>query len=56
VWVLGPLLEGTTFYNHYVPSPRAPSRALQEAHDCVAELFHGLQASGLKQLATAQQR
>jgi hypothetical protein len=39
LWVLGPLLEGTTFYNHYVPSPDPFCLAFIEAHSCVKELF-----------------
>lgn len=39
MWVLGPLCEGATFYNHYVPSPGTPNRALDDAHRCVADLL-----------------
>lgn len=39
LWVLGPLCEGATFYNHYVPSPGGPNRALADAHRCVSDLF-----------------
>ncbi|WP_367129649.1 MULTISPECIES: FAD/NAD(P)-binding protein [Streptomyces] len=39
MWVLGPLSEGTTFYNHYVPSPGGFSRALSDAHRSVVELL-----------------
>ena len=31
LWILGPLTEGATFYNHYVPSPGGPNRALLDA-------------------------
>ena len=39
VWVLGPLCEGTTFYNHLVPSPAVYSRPLSDAHRCVKSMF-----------------
>lgn len=39
MWVLGPLCEGTTFYNHYVPSPHGFSRALCDTHRYVAAMF-----------------
>jgi hypothetical protein len=42
LYVLGPLLEGTTFYNHYVPSPRSPDRALIEANECVKNMFQSI--------------
>ncbi|MEU8431850.1 FAD/NAD(P)-binding protein [Streptomyces sp. NPDC029216] len=35
----GPLTEGSTFYNHYVPSPGSPSRALREADLLAARLL-----------------
>lgn len=38
VWVLGPLCEGTTYYNHLVPSPHGYCRPLADAHRCVAEM------------------
>jgi uncharacterized NAD(P)/FAD-binding protein YdhS len=42
VWVLGPLAEGSTYYNHYVSSPGGYSRAIHEANsaalECVADL------------------
>ncbi|MEU2154703.1 FAD/NAD(P)-binding protein [Streptomyces sp. NPDC019396] len=31
LFFLGPHTEGSSYYNHYVPSPGAPSRALQDA-------------------------
>ncbi|GLZ41100.1 FAD/NAD(P)-binding domain-containing protein [Actinokineospora sp. NBRC 105648] len=37
--VLGPLCEGSTFYNHLVPSPGAFSRPPADAQRCVAALF-----------------
>ena len=39
LWVLGPLCEGTTFYNHLVPSPAVYSRPLSDAHRCVKAMF-----------------
>jgi hypothetical protein len=39
LWVLGPLCEGATFYNHLVPSPSAYSRPIHDAHRCVSALF-----------------
>lgn len=39
MWVLGPLCEGTTFYNHLVPSPAVYSRPLSDAHRCVKAMF-----------------
>jgi uncharacterized NAD(P)/FAD-binding protein YdhS len=39
VWILGPLTEGATFYNHYVPSPGGSSRALVDAHRCVSAML-----------------
>ncbi|PJG59582.1 FAD/NAD(P)-binding protein [Aeromonas cavernicola] len=47
IWLLGPLLEGATYYNHYVPSAGGYSRALSEAQqlasDCL-DLPHWLAA------------
>jgi uncharacterized NAD(P)/FAD-binding protein YdhS len=39
IWVLGPLCEGTTFYNNLVPSPGCYSRPIADAHRCVAQLL-----------------
>lgn len=39
VWVLGPLCEGTTFYNNLVPSPACWSRPLVDAHRCASALL-----------------
>ena len=39
VWVLGPLCEGTTFYNNLVPSPGRYSRPVVDAHRCVKAMF-----------------
>ncbi|MDO5622903.1 MAG: FAD/NAD(P)-binding protein [Paracoccus sp. (in: a-proteobacteria)] len=32
LWILGPATEGSTYYNHYVPSPGAPNPAMTDAH------------------------
>ncbi|QKJ68286.1 FAD/NAD(P)-binding protein (plasmid) [Deefgea piscis] len=37
LWVLGPLTEGATYYNHYIPSAGAYSRALSDAQGAVLE-------------------
>ncbi|OLL30996.1 hypothetical protein BTH42_14590 [Burkholderia sp. SRS-W-2-2016] len=37
LWILGPAVEGATYYNHYVPSGGAYSRALSDAHQAVWE-------------------
>lgn len=39
IWVLGPLCEGSTFYNNLVPSPGCWSRPFADAHRCAAELI-----------------
>jgi uncharacterized NAD(P)/FAD-binding protein YdhS len=39
LWLLGPLCEGATFYNHLVPSPDVYSRPVFDAHRCVAEMY-----------------
>ena len=41
IWVLGPLCEGSTFYNNLVPSPGCYSRPIADAHRCVTELLAG---------------
>ncbi|GAA3028025.1 hypothetical protein GCM10020000_00610 [Streptomyces olivoverticillatus] len=46
IWVLGPLSEGATFYNHYVPSPGGFSRALSDAHRAVAAMLAVAQPRG----------
>jgi uncharacterized NAD(P)/FAD-binding protein YdhS len=35
MWVLGPLAEGATYYNHYIPSSGSFSRAFSDAHHSV---------------------
>jgi len=37
LWVLGPAVEGATYYNHYVPSGGSRSRARLEAHAAVVD-------------------
>ncbi|MFC5473750.1 FAD/NAD(P)-binding protein [Paraherbaspirillum soli] len=32
LWLFGPMIEGATYYNHYVPSAGAFSRAFADAH------------------------
>ncbi|MVA59578.1 FAD/NAD(P)-binding protein [Agrobacterium vitis] len=32
IWVVGPIVEGSTYYNHYVSSPGSPSRLFMDAH------------------------
>ena len=39
LWVLGPLCEGSTYYNNLVPSPEMFSRPIHDAHRCVAAMF-----------------
>ncbi|MFF8725326.1 FAD/NAD(P)-binding protein [Streptomyces sp. NPDC015171] len=45
VRVLGPLCEGATFYNHYVPSPGGRNRALADADRCVIAVLAELAAA-----------
>jgi uncharacterized NAD(P)/FAD-binding protein YdhS len=40
IWVFGPNVEGGTYYNHYVPSSGAYSRAFADAHRAVAECLN----------------
>lgn len=39
LWVFGPPVEGASYYNHYVPSPGAPSRAYVDVHWAVKRCF-----------------
>ena len=39
LWVLGPLCEGSTFYNNLVPSPRMYSRPVFDAHRIVTAMY-----------------
>ncbi|MEW2031061.1 FAD/NAD(P)-binding protein [Streptomyces roseifaciens] len=54
MWVLGPLSEGTTFYNHYVPSPGGFSRALMDAHRSVTAMLAAAQRLSELPLTTAE--
>ncbi|GAB4567335.1 MAG: FAD/NAD(P)-binding domain-containing protein [Haliangiales bacterium] len=55
IWVLGPLAEGVSFYNHYVPSPRSRSRALVDADRCVAQIFADQAVVAAPQVAQSAQ-
>lgn len=39
MWIFGPLCEGATYYNHYVPSPGMFSRSSNDADRSVRELL-----------------
>ncbi len=39
IWVLGPLCEGSTYYNNIVPSPGCYCRPIADAHRCAAQLI-----------------
>lgn len=39
IWVLGPLAEGSCYYNHYVTSAGAPSRLFMDAHRAAAAIL-----------------
>jgi uncharacterized NAD(P)/FAD-binding protein YdhS len=39
LYALGPLCEGATFYNHYVPSPSSCSRAFRDAQSCASSML-----------------
>ncbi|WP_166218459.1 FAD/NAD(P)-binding protein [Pseudomonas atagonensis] len=39
LWVLGPLAEGSCYYNHYVTSAGAPSRLFMDAHRAATAIF-----------------
>lgn len=41
VWVFGPLVEGATYYNHYVSSPSCYSRAIYDANQAARECLIG---------------
>jgi len=47
LWVLGPVAEGCTFYNHYVPTPDPGCRAPIEARQAVESCLNTLAASSL---------
>ncbi|MFJ4142676.1 FAD/NAD(P)-binding protein [Pseudomonas sp. NPDC089734] len=42
LWVLGPAVEGCTFYNHYAPTPDPACRALIEARRAVESCMSAL--------------
>ncbi|WP_439865571.1 FAD/NAD(P)-binding protein [Pseudomonas syringae] len=44
LWVLGPAVEGCTFYNHYVPTPDPTCHALLEARRAVESCLEMLAA------------
>lgn len=44
VWVFGPLVEGATYYNHYVSSPGGYSRAIYDANRAARECLTGVEA------------
>ncbi|PNE59687.1 hypothetical protein A8H39_00625 [Paraburkholderia fungorum] len=41
LWVFGPLVEGATYYNHYVSSPNSFSRAVYDANRAARECLTG---------------
>ncbi|WP_426111469.1 FAD/NAD(P)-binding protein [Pseudomonas sp. DSP3-2-2] len=43
LWVLGPAVEGSTFYNHYVPTPDPACRALLQARSAVESCLAALE-------------
>ena len=45
IWVLGPLIEGATFYTNLVPSPGAFSRPFHDAHRIVVAMREAVDAS-----------
>ena len=53
LWVLGPLCEGSTFYNNLVPSPQMWSRPVFDAHRCVTRMYD---AAGVAVPATGPDR
>lgn len=42
LWVLGPMVEGCTFYNHYVPTPDPACKAPLDARDAVLACLSAL--------------
>lgn len=46
LWILGPLCEGTTFYNHAVPAPGGYSRVVADAHATATKLLNLDRPSG----------
>lgn len=43
LWVLGPAVEGSTFYNHYVPTPDPACHALLQARSAAESCFAALE-------------
>ena len=39
LWMLGPLAEGSCYYNHYVISAGAPSRLFIDAHKAASAIL-----------------
>ncbi len=54
IWILGPLVEGSTYYNHYVPSSGSYSKAMADAHHAALSCLSSnrlVEDTGLKVLA-----
>lgn len=45
LWVLGPGVEGSRFYNHYVPTPEPACKAALEAYDAVQGCLKALRSA-----------
>lgn len=54
MWILGPLCEGATFYNHYVPSPGGVNRALLDADRTVRAMLDAARRTGESRLTPAE--
>ncbi|WP_367042024.1 FAD/NAD(P)-binding protein [Streptomyces sp. Je 1-332] len=54
MWILGPLCEGATFYNHYVPSPGGVNRALLDADRTVRAMLDAARHIGEDRLVPAE--
>ena len=53
LWVLGPTAEGSTFYNHYVPTPDPACQALLQARSAVESCLAALEVDlACEQLTT----
>lgn len=48
LWLLGPMVEGASYYNHYVPAPGSPNRAMTDAHKVASSClsYFGALSSG----------
>ena len=53
LWVLGPLTEGTKYFNHYVPSPKSRFNAFREADRCARAI---LGSSGIVEKTISESR